>query len=108
MRMGMGCEGQAGHRVCIRPSPVAGWGCFARVPLPAAAFLMEYTGEIISQEEAERRGFWCDLQKSNYFYELDDNFIVDATYAGTAMRFCNHSARRANVQAESTCSYRPL
>lgn len=106
------CMGQrndkwAANKVCIRPSPIAGWGCFARAPLPASSFVMEYTGEVISQEEAERRGFWCDLQNFNYFYELDDNFIVDATYTGTAMRFCNHSSEQANVQAEGKSPHNP-
>lgn len=105
--MGRGEERKrhAAHKVQVQPSPVAGWGCFARVPLPAASFLMEYTGEVISQDEAERRGFWCDRQKLNYFYELDDDFVVDATYTGTAMRFCNHSSHDANVQAESMRDY---
>lgn len=98
--MGKGDGKQMADNVCIRPSPIAGWGCFACALLPEASFVMEYTGEVIRQEEAERRGFWCDLQKFSYFYELDDDFIVDATYTGTAMRFCNHSSKQANVQAE--------
>ena len=36
--------------------PEAGWGIFVRDAVPRGAFVGEYLGEVISQEEAERRG----------------------------------------------------
>ena len=39
-----------------RPSSVAGWGLFARDVILKGQLILEYVGELVSQEEADRRG----------------------------------------------------
>ncbi len=61
-------------------------------------FIIEYVGEIISEEEGERRGIIYDAQKLSYMFNLNAECIVDATRMGNASRFINHSSRAANLQ----------
>ncbi|PFH57083.1 hypothetical protein XA68_15558 [Ophiocordyceps unilateralis] len=55
--------------------------------------IMEYTGEIITEEECERR--MNDIYKDNecyYLMSFDQNMIIDAT-TGSIARFVNHSCK---------------
>jgi histone-lysine N-methyltransferase EZH2 len=89
----------------------AGWGVFAKHPIRGGSFVAEYKGELITQEEAERRGRFYDkvraaqsrLQSSivdasvqvnrSYLFNLNADFVVDAFRKGNALKFANHSAR---------------
>ena len=48
-----------------------GWGLRTLEPIPKGSFVGEYLGEIISAEEAERRGQIYDAQKQSYLFDLD-------------------------------------
>lgn len=55
---------------------------------------MEYVGEIITSEEAERRGQIYDRQGATYLLDLDyleDVYTLDAAYYGNISHFVNHS-----------------
>ena len=39
----------------IAPSKIAGWGCFAAENIDKDEFIIEYVGEVISNDEMERR-----------------------------------------------------
>lgn len=39
----------------IAPSKIAGWGCFTAENIDKDEFIIEYVGEVISNDEMERR-----------------------------------------------------
>lgn len=90
---------QHGRKVplCIfRTVDGRGWGVKTVQPIKAHTFITEYVGEIITSEEAERRGCYYDQLGSTYLFDLDfddDNseFTIDAAREGNISHFFNHS-----------------
>ncbi|KAM8830377.1 histone-lysine N-methyltransferase SUV39H1-like isoform 1-T1 [Synchiropus picturatus] len=71
-----------------------GWGVRTLQHIRKNTFVMEYVGEIITSDEAERRGHVYDKQGSTYLFDLDyveDVYTVDAAHQGNISHFVNHS-----------------
>jgi histone-lysine N-methyltransferase EZH2 len=60
-------------------------------------FVGEYKGEIITKEEAERRGAVYEIQKLSYLFSLNATQEIDGTNFGNTMRFINHAKGKANL-----------
>ena len=76
----------------LRPSPIAGLGAFATRPIRKGTRIIEYTGERISNAEADRR---YDEDKMNnhhtFLFTLNRRTVVDAAVGGNEARYINHS-----------------
>jgi uncharacterized protein len=76
----------------LRTSPIAGVGAFATRPIARGTRIIEYTGERITNAEADRR-YDEDKMSSHhtFLFTLNRQTVVDAAIGGNEARFINHS-----------------
>jgi SET domain-containing protein len=76
----------------LRRSPIAGVGAFATRLIKKGTRIIEYTGERISNAEADRR-YDEDKMASHhtFLFTLNKRTVVDAAVGGNESRFINHS-----------------
>lgn len=80
------------QRILLARSDVAGWGAFIRNHVNKNDYLGEYTGELISHKEADKRGKIYDRANSSFLFDLNDQFVLDAYRKGDKLKFANHSS----------------
>lgn len=83
-----------------------GWGVKSSEDLIRGEFIDTYLGEVITNEETDRRGDAAGAEKDSYLYSLDkflgdsfegrplepeDCYVVDGQHMGGPTRFINHS-----------------
>ena len=82
----------SGPRIQVRRSGVHGKGVFALRPIAAGETVIEYLGEVISWDEAQRRHPHDPAQPNHTFYfHVDEDRVIDAAHGGNAARWINHS-----------------
>ncbi len=64
----------------------AGLGLFATADFKRGELVIEYTGERITEEEANRRG-------GKYLFELNDQWTIDGKGRENTARYLNHSCK---------------
>ncbi|MBX3223377.1 MAG: SET domain-containing protein-lysine N-methyltransferase [Labilithrix sp.] len=76
----------------LRRSPVHGTGMFATRVIRKGASIIEYIGERISHEEADRRHAKKAADDNHTFlFTIDSKTVVDGGVGGNSARFINHS-----------------
>jgi SET domain-containing protein len=76
----------------VRDSPIAGVGAFAIRRIKKGTRIIEYTGERISNAEADRRYDEEKMRSHHTFlFTLTSRTVVDAAVGGNEARFINHS-----------------
>jgi len=76
----------------VAKSPIAGRGVFATRPIKKGTRIIEYVGERITPDEADRRYDDDQMETHHTFlFIVDDETIVDAAVGGNAARYINHS-----------------
>lgn len=83
----------------IRESGIQGLGAFATRRIPKGRRIIEYTGERITQEQADERYDDAAMERHHTFlFTVDENTVVDGAVGGNESRFINHSCE-PNCQA---------
>lgn len=81
------------QRILLGRSDVAGWGAFIKNTVNKHEYLGEYTGELISHREADKRGKIYDRANSSFLFDLNDQYVLDACRQGDKLKFANHSSK---------------
>ncbi|MDO5087006.1 MAG: SET domain-containing protein-lysine N-methyltransferase [Comamonadaceae bacterium] len=90
----MSTKPAASCRIQTRRSGVHGKGVFAEQDIAAGERIIEYTGEVISWAEAQRRHPHDPAQPNHTFYfHVDDTRVIDALYGGNSSRWINHACQ---------------
>ncbi|MGH8288327.1 MAG: SET domain-containing protein [Steroidobacteraceae bacterium] len=88
----------------VRSSPMHGMGAFALRRIRKGTRVIEYRGERVSHEEADRR---YESKAANdahtFLFIVDSRTVIDAGVAGNEARFLNHSC---NPNCESVIESR--
>ncbi|GLD99537.1 hypothetical protein PINS_up008263 [Pythium insidiosum] len=77
-------------KIGVAFSATHGWGAFALEPIRRNEFVYEYTGALISDDEAERRGSVYDAMRLSYLFDVNRDEVVDALRKGNKIKFANH------------------
>ena len=88
----MAGAGSEKKRWAVRFSRIHGYGVFAVEPIRKGSTILEYTGERITPDEAERR---YDDEASDLahvlLFTVDETTVIDGGSGGGDARFVNHS-----------------
>ena len=74
--------------LAIQPSAINGRGCFATIRFPARSKIAEYTGELIPDVEANRRG---EKRRVLRICAIDYDWSLDGSRGGNGTHYINHS-----------------
>lgn len=87
-----GVESRRNPWIVMRRSRIHGRGVYARTFIPKGTRLIEYTGERISNAEADRRYDDESMPEHHTFlFILNSRTCIDAAKGGNISRFINHS-----------------
>jgi len=93
---------QRGRRIQVRRSGIHGKGVFALAPIAAGETIIEYTGDVITWKQAQRRHPENpDDPNHTFFFHIDDKHVIDGGTGGNAAKWINHACT-PNCEADET------
>jgi hypothetical protein len=63
------------------------WALHKPVQSPAVGMQGEYTGEVLEQQEAERRGQVYDQIDCSYLFQVNEDWALDGRKVGSLLRY---------------------
>jgi uncharacterized protein len=82
----------AKSRTAVRNSGIHGKGVFAVREIKKGERILEYKGQRLTWKEAQRRKPFNPLEPLHTFYfDIDENLVVDGAKNGNSARYINHS-----------------
>lgn len=88
------------RKISVRDSHVHGKGVFALVDIPKGNRIIEYKGQRITWEKALKRHPHDPKNPHHtFFFDIDDNLVIDGGRDGNSARWINHSCH-PNCKAE--------
>ena len=91
--------------IVVGHSSTHGWGVFATTFIRKGSYVYPYLGELISQNEADRRGKIYDKLKCSFLFNLNEDQVIDATRKGNKLKYANHSQKFANMKPKVVLSH---
>src|SRR5262245_6803615 len=80
-----------GYPLVLIDSPIHGKGVVASDDIPKGTRIIEYTGERITNAEADRRYPFDESEaQQQLLFSVNSRSIIDAAYGGNVARFINH------------------
>lgn len=81
-----------GRRIQVRRSGVHGRGVYALRKIKKGETIVEYKGQMVTWEQAERRHpHNADDPDHTFFFHIDDDHVIDANVGGNSARWINHA-----------------
>ncbi len=92
------------QNVCLAKSEIQGLGLYAGRDLEKNTMIIEYIGELIRNEVANRREkLYEEQNRGIYMFRLNDDHVVDATISGGLARYINHCCDPNCIAETITC-----
>lgn len=82
-------------------SDVQGWGLFAGEDMKKHEYIGEYKGEVVGEQESNRRGAVYHHRGLEYLFNLNKGQEIDSSRAGNKMRFINNSCKGNIINVEA-------
>lgn len=84
---------ETGCRIIRKKSGIAGWGVYAAAPINKNKRIIQYTGEKITSDEADRRETRYQKKGQIWCFTLNRRWFRDGNVGGSTARFINHGCK---------------